>query len=325
MKKKVLGILWDNKGNYVSGEQISNNLAVSRTAIWKHIKALKEEGYEIESLPRLGYCLLNEPNLLLPQEIKRGLTTKWLINQDIHYYRTIDSTNIQAKKLAIQGAPEGTVVIAEEQTAGKGRLGRLWASPLGQGLWLSLILRPQITPLQAPKIIMVAAVALQETITEFTGLRVGIKWPNDILMEEKKIAGILVEMSGEMDTVNYLIVGIGVNMNMAKQDFPEEIREKASSLRVGLGKEVCRIGFTRLLLRKLEDYYTFFRQGDYQLLLDKWREASCTLGKEIRVTMPTEVIEGRAVGFGEEGSLLVQLNNGSVREIMAGDVTLRLS
>ena len=322
MKEEILRILWENKGAYISGEQISQSLEVSRTAIWKHIKSLKEEGYSIESSPRSGYCLVGQPDLLLPEELKRELSTGWL-GQEIHYYRTIDSTNSLAKKLAAGGAVEGTTIIAEEQTAGKGRLGRQWTSPFGLGLWLSVILRPQITPLEAPKITMLVSVALQEAILEATGLLAKIKWPNDIFLEDRKIAGILLEMSGEMDSINHLIVGIGINVNLAQEDFPQELKDKATSLKIELGKKVCRVSLTKLLLVKLEYYYNLFKQGEGSLLMEKWRSASCTLGKEVRVTTPNEVLEGQAVDFGEDGSLLVQLSNGSLREIMAGDVTLR--
>lgn len=322
MKEEILRILWENKGTYVSGEQISQSLAVTRTAIWKHIKSLKEEGYSIESSTRSGYCLVGQPDLLLPEELKRETATRWL-GQVIHYHRTIDSTNSLAKKLAVAGALEGTIIIAEEQTAGKGRLGRQWTSPFGLGLWLSVILRPQITPLEAPKITMLVSVALQEAILEATGLPAKIKWPNDIFLGDKKVAGILLEMSGEMDSINHLIVGMGVNVNLAQEDFPQELKDKATSLKIELGREICRVALTKLVLAKLEYYYELFKVGEISLLMEKWRSASWTLGKAVRVTTPTEVLEGQAVDFGQDGSLLIRLANGSLREIMAGDVTLR--
>lgn len=322
MKEKVLQFLLQQKGNYVSGEEISQNLAVSRTAVWKQIKILREEGYEIASSSRLGYRLLTEPDLTLPEKVQAGLITEW-VGREVYYYSSVDSTNILAKKLAVQGAPAGTLVLAEEQTGGKGRLGRNWVSPFGKGLWFSLILRPPITPLDAPKIVTLAAVALQEGVADFTGLPVQIKWPNDLYLTKKKVAGVLVEMSGEMDTVNYLVIGIGINVNLAQEDFCQELQATATSLFLGKGEKISRLGLLQSILAKLEESYHLFMDGNYLLLVEKWRQASCTLGKEVKVTTPREVIEGTAVDFAADGSLLVLLKDGSSRQIMAGDVTLR--
>jgi len=322
MKEEILRILWQNKGDYVSGEQISNTLAVSRTAVWKQIKNLRAEGYLIKSSPRAGYCLWKKPDLLLPEEIKRGLATRWL-GREIHYERSIDSTNNLAKKLAAQGAPEGTLVIAEEQTAGKGRLGRQWIAPFGLGIWFSLILRPKITPSQASQITILVSLALQESIVELTGLPAQVKWPNDLLIGEKKAVGILVEMSGEMDTVNYLVVGIGINVNLSLEDFPRELQSKATSLKEEKGEAVDRLQLIWLFLKKLENYYDFLRQGDYLGLLEKWKKISCTLGRWIRVTAPSERWEGKAVDVTPGGALILQLADGTTKEITAGDVSLR--
>jgi len=322
MKEKVLDFLLSQKGKYISGEEISQALAVSRTAVWKQIKQLRTEGYEIQSSSRLGYRLVSQPDLLLPQEIRQGLSTQWL-GKEIHYYASLDSTNILAKKLAAQGAPEGALILAEEQTGGKGRLGRQWISPFAKGLWFSLILRPEITPTDAPKIVMLAAAALQETVASLTGLSVKIKWPNDLLLEQKKVAGILVEMSGEMDNINYLVVGIGINVNLTLEDFSPELRETATSLAIGLEKKVNRLDLLQALLAKFEEYYSIFKAGNYAFLVAKWREASCTLGQLVRVTTIREVLEGRAIDFTDDGSLVLELEDGSFREIVAGDVTLR--
>lgn len=321
MQKSILAILHYNQGEYISGEEISRQLAVSRSAVWKHIKALREEGYQIESSSRLGYRLVSQLDLLLPDIIQRELETR-ILGKEIYHYTSLDSTNNKAKSLAQEGSPEGTLVLAEEQTGGKGRLGRQWVSPFAKGLWFSLILRPPIAPMDATKIVILTAVALQEAIVDLTKLPVKIKWPNDLLLGEKKITGILLEMNGELDTINYLVLGIGINVNLQEEDFPESLRERVTSLAVGLGEKLSRLNLLRAVLQKLEEHYFAFLGGEFSFLLEKWKKSSCTLGKRVRVTTPNGLIEGIALDYNQDGSLLVETAPGQIRKITSGDVNL---
>ena len=223
MQKKVLELLRSAGDGYISGEEIAGRLGVSRTAVWKHIRALKAAGYEIDSHARKGYTLLEAPDLLLPQEIQPKLQTR-IVGKNMIHYDDIPSSNNEAKRLAQEGAPEGTVVVAEAQSTGKGRLSRGWYSPARKGIWFSVILRPPFLPQEAPKCTLLAAVAVVRAMKDM-GFPVGIKWPNDVLYEGKKLVGILTEMSAEMERINYVVIGTGINVNLWPEDFPEDVRE----------------------------------------------------------------------------------------------------
>ena len=224
MRARILKLLRQQSQDYLSGEEISRQLAVSRTAVWKHIQELKNHGYEIEAHPRKGYRLKSRPDLLLPEEIRAGLATQLLGKQIVHFYDT-SSTNNEAKRLAADDAIEGTIVVSEAQTLGRGRLNRGWFSPPGGGVWVSVILRPPFPPQEAPKCTLMAAVATVEAIREASGLNCGIKWPNDILWQGRKLVGILTEMSAEMDAINFVVLGIGINVSLQESDFHEELRK----------------------------------------------------------------------------------------------------
>ncbi|MBW1745028.1 MAG: biotin--[acetyl-CoA-carboxylase] ligase, partial [Deltaproteobacteria bacterium] len=240
-KDQLLLYLKENHENWVSGELISNNLAVSRSAIWKHIRKLKEEGYVIESAPKKGYLLSKASDPITADEIRQGLCTNVLGRKNIIYLKETDSTNTRAKELATQGAPEGTLIIAEKQTNGRGRRGRSWFSPPGGGIYFSLILRPAISPGETPRITLMTAVVLAETLISLMKLKLRIKWPNDILVNGKKLAGILTEISTEMDAVNYIVVGLGMNVNTRFEKFPSEIKKNATSILIETGKQFPRI------------------------------------------------------------------------------------
>ncbi|NPV45181.1 MAG: biotin--[acetyl-CoA-carboxylase] ligase [Firmicutes bacterium] len=322
MKQEILRILSFNKGNFVSGEEISEKLKVSRTAIWKHINALREDGYIIESQTRLGYRLVKKPDLLLPEEIRLNLKSR-IIGSEVKYYSKIDSTNTEAKKLAQMGGKEGTVVIAEEQTGGRGRRGRAWNAPFGMGIWVSVILRPQISPVGASSLTLVAAVASAKAVRNVTGLPVKIKWPNDLMLNSKKVGGILTELSAEIEVVNFIVVGIGINVN--NESFPEELREIATSLKIEqAGKEkLDRVQLLCELLHRFEEGYSAFIAGRQKEILKQWKGLSDTLGNIVRVIGPSSIIEGRAVDLDETGALLVEKEDGSVERIISGDVSLR--
>ncbi|KAE9636214.1 MAG: BirA family transcriptional regulator [Epulopiscium sp.] len=320
MKSKILQLLKDSDG-YVSGEEISKVLGVSRTAIWKVISHLKEEGYVIESVTKKGYLLQETPDLLTEDEILYHLKTKWLGRKIVHYHQ-IDSTNKEAKKLAASGEKEGTIVISEEQLAGRGRLGRTWISPAGTGIWMSVILRPSIAPTDASKITLLAGLAVCEGIKEATGLPVQIKWPNDLVLHNKKICGILTEMSAEMEKINYIILGIGINVNT--DSFPEDLKNTATSLKIEGEKEYDRKEIVKAILMYLEQYYELYMKNqDMEDLLEKYKNHCLTLGKEVKIIHRNEEFIGKAVDLSKEGELMVEKQDGQVITVFSGEVSVR--
>jgi BirA family biotin operon repressor/biotin-[acetyl-CoA-carboxylase] ligase len=306
---------------YVSGEVLANKLSISRVAIWKQIQKLKDIGYKIISDQNLGYCLVSRPDILLPQEIQRGLSTSY-IGKEIYYFPELKSTNIIAKEKALHGAEginEGTLIIAERQSAGKGRLGREWFSPAG-GIWFSIILYPQLSPSYISRITLMTAVAAVKAIKICTQIKSQIKWPNDILINEKKVCGILTEMSAELDIINWVVVGIGINVNIKQQEFPEDIREKTTSLKEVLGKKVLRVKLVRVFLQEFEKYYEILKRREFSFILKEWKLYSHTLGKKIRVDMGERIISGEAVDINEEGVLILKKEDGELIEIISGTI-----
>lgn len=322
MKDAVLQILLEHQGEYISGEEMSNLLQVSRTAIWKHMQSLKEEGYEISSSPRRGYCLLERPDLLTPLEIKTGLETEFL-GHNLLCSSSLDSTNEAAKREALAGAPEGTVIVAEQQEQGKGRLDRDWFSPPALGLWFSVILRPQIKPAQASQLTFVSAIAVCKALRAVTKLPVLIKWPNDLLCRDKKVCGILTELSAEIEEINYLVVGIGLNVNQQEKDFPPEIKDTAISLALATGRSWQRAELLRHILQEYEEQYQIYLDQGFKQTLLFWRELNTTLGKEVVVSTREGCFTGVAEEINEDGCLLVRKDSGEVEVLLAGDVTLR--
>ncbi len=319
MKSEILTLLKKHRPEFVSGEEISVLLHVSRTAIWKHVRALRDDGYIIESHPRVGYCLVAVPDRLYPDEITSRLETKLIGNSVVHF-QTVASTNTVAKELAAAGIPEGTVVVAEEQTGGRGRLGRGWHSLAGQGIWLSVILRPDINPMDAPKLTLLTAVALARTMSVYPGVKPGIKWPNDILVGGKKIAGILTEMNAEIDRVNYIVLGIGVNINTAVIELPEELRAIATSLYIVTGRRWERLDFVASMMENLEELYMLFRNGKFPAIIEEWKSFSITLGQRVKVMSPQgEMVEGLAQDLDSDGALVLSTATGQQR-ILAGEV-----
>ncbi len=318
--KSVLDVLKTNQGNYVSGESLAKMSGLTRAAIWKQINHLRALGYRIESSPRKGYCLLMPTQVLHPFEIQEGLKTQQ-IGQTIHYRDTVDSTNIWAKTLAKDGAPDGTLVIAEEQTAGRGRLGRTWASAKGKGLWTSLILRPQIAPSAIAGITVLTAVSMARAIAESTGIQVQVKWPNDLLYEGRKLAGILAELHGEMDRIHFLIVGVGLNVNHSAEDFPEELAERATSLRIIRGECLDRKMILQRYLEEFERAYHRMHEGNLQDVIAYARMHSATLGKRVTIRSgggPS--LSGEALALDDDGSLWVRDETGKEIKVFSGEV-----
>lgn len=321
MKEKILSLLKKHYPDYVSGEEVSKMLGISRTAVWKHMKNLKEKGYEIESYPKIGYRLVETPDKLYKHELL-GLLNASILGKDIEYREVTGSTNELAKELAEKGAVEGTIVIAEKQTAGKGRMGRSWYSPDGKGLWFTLILRPMISPADAPKLTLVSAVAVAKTLRDL-GIPAGIKWPNDILVDERKIAGILTEMNAEIDKVNYVVVGIGMNVDLSSEALPDDLDSIATSLEQHLQHPHSRLEVLATLINNYDLLYKEFINGQFPRILAAWKEMSVTINRSVRITSFNNVEEGIAFDVDEEGVLLLLKDDGSLKRVLSGDVSLR--
>ncbi|HZJ56988.1 MAG TPA: biotin--[acetyl-CoA-carboxylase] ligase [Clostridia bacterium] len=323
MRNKVLKALLDNKDSFISGERISSSLGITRAAIWKHIKTLQHEGFVIDTKPRLGYRLVKIPDILDETILLESIDTGTM-GRNIEVHDTINSTNNRARELALAGAPEGTLIIAETQTVGRGRLGRNWISPKGRGVWMSLILRPDIPPEKAPGITTVIAVAIRRALNQLTGLDFGIKWPNDIIMDGKKVCGILTEMHGDMDRIYYVAVGIGINVNLGKSDLPAELIQTATSLNVGMGENMDRRSIIARAMKEIEDTYSrYIEDGDFDAILKECKMHSLTLNRSVTVIGRDGEFEGYAIDFDADGSLLVKMQDGRVRKVISGDVSVR--
>lgn len=299
---------------FTSGEQLSETLDISRTMVWKHIESLRGEGYLIESITGSGYKLVAVPDLLLPAEIEKNLKTDF-IGKQIDYFDELDSTSLKAKEIAAESA-NGTVIIAEKQSEGRGRMGNVWHSPPG-GIYLSVILKPDIPPDLVHRLTLVAGVAAVQVIREL-GLAAEIKWPNDVLVNEKKVCGILTEIDAEMDATNYVVIGIGINANTELDLLPPIMRLRVTSLECELEERVDRVAITRNLLERFERYYTTFLKGDFSTVLRHWREHSATIGRRVRIVTRFRTIAGEAVGIDHDGALIVELDDGSVEKEITG-------
>ncbi|AFS79361.1 bifunctional protein biotin operon repressor/biotin--[acetyl-CoA-carboxylase] synthetase BirA [Gottschalkia acidurici 9a] len=322
MREKILKVLKEKRGEFVSGQDLSNKLNVSRTAIWKYINILKEEGYSIESITRKGHRLLSSPDVLSEEEVKEYLKTKY-IGRNILYYDSIDSTNNEAKNIASKGNEEGTVVIAEEQIQGRGRLGKNWTSPKGKGIWMSIVVRPDIEPMDASKITQITAASVYRAMKEME-IEVSIKWPNDIILNGKKVCGILTEMSGEMMKINYLVIGIGVNVNIEDDEFPDEVKEKATSLKRELGKTINRKALVGKILNNFEYFYEEMTiKNNIEEAINICREKSILIGKKVRVIQKNQELERVAVGLTDDGELLVKDEDGNITKLISGEVSVR--
>jgi BirA family biotin operon repressor/biotin-[acetyl-CoA-carboxylase] ligase len=322
MDEEILKLLREHPSTFLSGEEISRRLNVSRTAIWKRMTHLRSLGYEIEASPRSGYRLIQAPDILAPSEIRPVLKTKWL-GRTIHYFHSLDSTNSKAYELASRGAEEGEIVIAESQIKGKGRLGRNWFSPPNLNLYLSVILRPGIAPPQAPLITLMAAVATAEAIEKLSGLRPLIKWPNDIFLGGRKVAGLLNEIQSETDRIHFVILGIGVNLNVDHRLFPKEIRPIATSMKQETGQTISRKEFLSSLLKQIEEWYTLYLKEGDEAILNAWRDRAQIKGRQVRMTSFGETIAGRAIDVDSDGALIIETRHGERKRVVAGDVEYR--
>ena len=301
----------------LSGEALAAGLGLSRAAVWKRIHRLKALGYQIEGSPRRGYRLLGVPDKLLPAEILQGLKTRYL-KGPIHHFEELPSTNDLAKELGSKNAPEGSLVVAECQTRGRGRLGREWDSPPGVGLYVSLILRPPLPPSELPQITLTAAVAVVRALRKSTGVAPGIKWPNDLLVDGKKLGGILTEMETESDQIRYLVVGLGLNVN--NREFPPPLDQTATSLALARGSTYSRRRILRAWLEEFEALYEHFLKQDFGGILDEWREYNVTLGQTVTVRQGPREISGLALEVAGDGALLLRQRTGEVIRVTSGEI-----
>lgn len=317
----IVQLLKNNKDAFVSGQTLSNRIGITRAAVWKHIEGLRGEGYIIVSTPSRGYKLIEIPDRLSAVGIKQGIKTR-VIGKEIVVCDEVNSTNDIAMEKGAQGEKEGLVVIADSQLLGKGRLGRTWISPKGVNLYLSVLLRPEFPPLQAPALTMMASVAVAAAISKTTGLDARIKWPNDILIDQKKVSGILTEMNAEEERIHYVVIGVGINVNMKKEDFPEGLRMPATSLMESLGRRVDRTELLYTLLESMDSNYEGLKTKGIMPMVQEWRRLCSTLHKRVRVSLPGEVITGVAEDITQEGGLVVRIGEELTRKVYAGDVTL---
>jgi len=305
---------------FVSGEHLSRELGVSRTAVWKHISLLRKEGYLIEAVPSRGYRLLSSPDILDVDSITPHLEIG-RIGQRLVCHKQTTSTNADAFRLAEDGAIEGTVVISDAQLAGKGRRGRAWASPDGVNLYCSVILRPAIMPNDAPQLTFLSAVAVARAIALTTRLKPEIKWPNDLLISEKKVAGLLNEMSAETDCINFVILGIGVNLNMTAGQFPDDLRHPATSLLIESGSPVDRGRFTAIMLNELDKLYAGFLASGFVPVREEWQRLCNAAVREVAVSDGgADILRGMFAGIDADGAMLVKTAEGGIERVLSGDV-----
>ena len=314
MREEILNLL-KRKTEYISGDFLAQRLGVSRQALWKQIQELKELGYDIVAVPHLGYRLESSPDKLLGYEVSYNLNTRFL-GKKIYYFESVSSTMNTAMELGIKGAPEGTVVLTESQTKGRGRLGRGWFSPKSKGIYFSLILRPRILPFQAPVLTLLSAVSICEAIKEALNLESRIKWPNDILMHNKKLGGILTELNAEMDKINFVVIGIGLNVNNDKKS----LVSGATSLKEQKKESINRIQLLQEILRRIEKNYILLQEKGPEPVIEKWRYYTLTLNRRVKVYSQKEHIEGQAVDIDLDGALLVRNDSGLTQKVTAGDV-----
>lgn len=320
MKEEILRLLRSADG-YISGQELCNRFGVSRTAVWKAINQLKEAGYEIEAQQNKGYRLMAAPDLMTEAEIKSLMHTEWVAKEEL-YFDTIDSTNTKAQELAEKGYPSGTLVVADKQESGKGRRGRSWVSPSGTGIFMTLMIKPDINPNNASMLTLVAALAVAKAITSVTGEEAMIKWPNDIVVNSKKVCGILTEMNAQFDYINHIVVGIGINVH--NESFPEEISQMASSLMIEAGgKRFHRAQIIAETMSYFEQYYdTFLKTQDLSALVREYDELLVNRNKSVRVLDPKEPFDGKAMGITPKGELIVDTWE-SRKLVSSGEVSVR--
>jgi BirA family transcriptional regulator, biotin operon repressor / biotin---[acetyl-CoA-carboxylase] ligase len=318
---KILSALRENPDG-VSGAELAEQLKISRAAVWARIEELRQLDYDIEASPHFGYRLVSSPDALHADDLLARLGKTKVIGRDVRVFQETTSTNDVIEKLARDGVKEGVVVFAESQTRGRGRLGRKWISPARKGLWFSVLLRPDLRPQEATQLTVASATALRRAIKNETGLKPEIKWPNDILIGGKKVAGILTELSAEVDRVKHIILGIGIDVNLDANEFPAELKKTATSLKIEAGETVSRAELVTAILRELDFDYSRVCAGKFSTVADEWEENCATIGKNVAVQIGDRKIRGRAESLDDDGALLLRTEHGHLERITGGDVTL---
>jgi BirA family biotin operon repressor/biotin-[acetyl-CoA-carboxylase] ligase len=306
-------------GEYVSGESISQKLGVSRTAIWKQIRKLEAAGYRFEASRRLGYRLIDIPDILSADELASRLKSN-VFGKKVQLFESVESTQNIARSAAEDGAPEGTLVIAEQQLNGRGRMGREWVSPRGKGVWMSMVLRPSLPIQFAPQLTLLTAVALCRSLKRITALPIGIKWPNDLLIDGKKISGILLESAAEDERLTFVIAGIGISVNLEEDDYPAELLEKATSLRMAGNKKIDRIDVITDFLMEWEQLYFLYQEQGFSPIVTIWEALSFSLGKPARLITPQGDLVGVPIGLDESGAIRIQLADGSIKPVFSAEM-----
>lgn len=306
----------------VSGADLAEHAGVSRAAIWARVEELRSLGYEIQANPHQGYKLVSAPDALHADDLLARLMETRVIGRDVHVFNETGSTNDVIEKLARDGAKEGVVVFAESQSKGRGRMGRKWVSPPRMGLWFSVLLRPQMRPQTVTRITVAAAVALSRALNRGAGLTPQIKWPNDIHLDGRKVAGILTELNAELDRVKYVILGIGVDVNLTESDLPEDLRSVATSVRVASGRKIDRPQLAAIVLEELDNIYAQLGDAEFRKVAEEWEQQCITLGKDVAITIGSREIRGRAESLDDDGALMVRTSHGQLERIVGGDVLL---
>ncbi len=322
MKDEIIQRFLNAQGEPISGQQLADDFQVSRTAIWKHLQSLQQEGYEFETIKKRGYRLLVTPDRVDIGQLKQVLHTK-RYGQTVHYFESVESTQLIAHELVRSGAPDGTVVIAEHQTAGRGRMMREWNSSKGKGIWMTIIIRPDVAPHQAPQFTLVTAVAVVNAMKAmYKNFTPEIKWPNDILINGKKTTGILTEMISETDRIQALLIGIGINVNQSLEDFPQELHSIATSLSIEEGERLERVHLVAKVLELLEHYSDHYVKHGFPQIKKLWEESSGTIGKQVKATTLREVVEGEAISITESGVLEIRQANGEIKGVYSADIEI---
>lgn len=320
MKTEILKTLREADG-YVSGQQLSERFGVSRTAVWKVIRQLQDEGYQVEAVRNKGYRIAASPDVITKEELESLMDTQWA-GKSIIYYDVTDSTNLRIRQMGDEGAPHGTLAVSDRQTAGKGRRGHAWESPAGCSIYMSILLRPQIHPNKASMLTLVMACSVAEGIRDCEDVDIKIKWPNDIIVNGKKLVGILTEMSTQIDYINHVTVGVGINVNQT--EFPEEIRQTATSLRLECGHVVRRAPVIAAVMRRLEENYGIFLQTeDLSGLMEKYTSMLVNRDRDVRILGAKETYQAHALGITPTGELIVRREDGTMENIYAGEVSVR--
>ncbi|MBH0229564.1 biotin--[acetyl-CoA-carboxylase] ligase [Halobacillus yeomjeoni] len=317
-RKQLIELLEKQEG-YISGQQLSDSLQISRTAVWKHMNELKKDGYEIEAVQRKGYKIVSYPDKISTNTLQWGLDTKWM-GQNLYHYDQVESTQQIVHEMAKQGMPHGTVVVADEQVRGKGRMARNWHSPKGKGIWMSILLRPNLPPIQAPQLTLMAATVLAKMISEESDLKPQIKWPNDLLVHHKKVSGILTEMQAEHDQIQYVVLGIGMNVNQDLSEIQQEISHKASSLKIESGSHWSIPKTIQSILRQFEITYDQYVKEGFQQVKKEWERYGYKIGEEVTISTMKKTWEATLIGIEPDGALKARDRSGNEEKLYSAEI-----